>query len=65
MEINIEYTKLEKIELSGIKGKRLSQLVVNVFEEFQVVYKVFSEATYDFLEPEDQVRIRQHEKTSG
>ena len=47
--------KLEKIELGGIKGKVLSQQVVDIFEQFQAQYKVFTEATYDCLNPNDPV----------
>ena len=55
MECALEFSKLEKIELGGIKGKVLSQQVVNIFEEFQAQYKVFTEATYDCLDPNDPV----------
>lgn len=50
-----EFMKLEKIELGGIKGKRLSALVVQIFEEFNELYKVFTEKSYDSLDPQDNV----------
>ena len=55
METVLEFMKLEKIELGGIKGKMLSQQVVDIFEAFQAEYKVFTEATYDCLNPSDPV----------
>lgn len=55
METALEFMKLEKIEFGGIKGKVLSQQVVDIFEEFQAEYKVFTEAPYDCLDPTDSV----------
>ncbi|XP_062448100.1 dynein axonemal heavy chain 9 [Rhea pennata] len=46
----LDLMKLEKIEFSGIKGKALSQQVLNIYEEFQEAYKVFAERTYDCLD---------------
>ncbi|XP_033732158.1 dynein beta chain, ciliary-like [Pecten maximus] len=51
METALEFMKLEKIELGGIKGKMLSQQVVQLFEEFNAQYKVFTEKSYDCLDP--------------
>ncbi|NXD86338.1 DYH9 protein, partial [Halcyon senegalensis] len=36
----LDLMKLEKIEFSGIKGKALGQQVLDMYEEFQEVYKV-------------------------
>ena len=47
--------KLEKIEFGGIKGKMLSSQVVQIFEEFNELYKVFTERSYDSLDPLDEV----------
>lgn len=55
METVIEFIKLEKIEVGGIRGTVLSQQVVDIFEEFQSQYKVFIDATYDCLDPNDPV----------
>ncbi|XP_044310020.1 dynein axonemal heavy chain 9 [Varanus komodoensis] len=46
----LDIEKLEKLEFSGIKGKFLSQQVLSMHEEFQEVYKVFSDRTYDCLD---------------
>ena len=55
MDTALEFMKLEKIELGGVQGKSLSAQVISVFEEFQEQYKVFSEGTYDCLDPAQQV----------
>ena len=47
--------KLEKIEFGGVKGRILSQLVLNIFDKFQDRYKVFGERTYNPLDPMDPV----------
>ncbi|XP_043925657.1 dynein axonemal heavy chain 9 [Protopterus annectens] len=47
---SLDMLKLEKIEFSGIRGKGLSQQVFEMYEEFQEVYKVLSERTYDCLD---------------
>ncbi|KAM6469113.1 dynein axonemal heavy chain 9 [Liasis olivaceus] len=46
----LDIEKLEKLEFSGIKGKSLSQQVLSMHEEFQEMYKVFSDRTYDCLD---------------
>ena len=51
----MEFLKLEKIEFGGIKGKVLSTLTVQIFEEFNELYKVFTEFTGDALDPLDTV----------
>lgn len=51
----LDIEKLEKLEFSGIKGKALSHQVLNMYEEFQEVYKVFSDRTYDCLDVTNMV----------
>ncbi|XP_069510616.1 dynein axonemal heavy chain 9 [Ambystoma mexicanum] len=46
----LDMLKLEKIEFGGIRGKTLSQKVLNMYEEFQELFKIFSERTYDCLD---------------
>ncbi|KAM6343872.1 dynein axonemal heavy chain 9 isoform 1-T1 [Alca torda] len=46
----LDLMKLEKIEFSGVKGKALGQQVLDMYEEFQEAYKVFTERTYDCLD---------------
>ncbi|XP_039595259.1 dynein heavy chain 9, axonemal [Polypterus senegalus] len=47
----VDLLKLEKIEFGGIYGRNLSQLVLAMYEEFQETFKVFTERTYDCLDP--------------
>ncbi|XP_030631579.1 dynein axonemal heavy chain 9 isoform X2 [Chanos chanos] len=42
--------KLEKMEFGGIRGKRLSQQVFGLYEEFLERFKVFTERPYDCLD---------------
>ena len=51
----IEFFKLEKIEFGGIKGKMLSGEIVTQYEEFQELYRVFTEKSYDCLDPTEEV----------
>uniref|UniRef100_A0A8C3EY43 Dynein axonemal heavy chain 9 n=1 Tax=Corvus moneduloides TaxID=1196302 RepID=A0A8C3EY43_CORMO len=46
----LDLTQLEKMEFGGMKGKALGQQVLDVYEEFQEGYQVFSERTYDCLD---------------
>ncbi|XP_077110730.1 dynein axonemal heavy chain 9 isoform X2 [Ranitomeya variabilis] len=46
----VDMMKLEKVEFGGTKGKVLSRTVADMYEEFQDVYKVFSDKTYDCLD---------------
>ncbi|XP_073435796.1 dynein axonemal heavy chain 9 isoform X2 [Dendrobates tinctorius] len=46
----VDMMKLEKVEFGGTKGKVLSQTVADMYQEFQDVYKVFSDKTYDCLD---------------
>ena len=56
-EIHAEFTKLEKIEFTGIKGKMLSSQTMQIFDDFNELYKKFTFITYDPLNPEDVVSI--------
>lgn len=49
----LEYQKLEKIEFGGISGGSLSQRVLQLFEEFNEQYKIFTERNYDPLDYND------------
>jgi len=44
--------KLEKVEFGGIKGASLSHQVVNIFEEFNKLWAMFSDIKYDPLDLE-------------
>ncbi|ELK38011.1 Dynein heavy chain 17, axonemal [Myotis davidii] len=49
----IEFLKLEKIELGGVRGSILGSLVVQIHEEVFELVKVFIDCKYDPLDPED------------
>uniref|UniRef100_A0A803TFH7 Dynein axonemal heavy chain 17 n=1 Tax=Anolis carolinensis TaxID=28377 RepID=A0A803TFH7_ANOCA len=53
----IEFLKLEKIELGGVRGNILGSLVVQIYEEILEYVKVFAECKYDPLDPADVVSI--------
>lgn len=52
---SIEFLKLEKIELGGVRGNILGKLVVQIYEEVLELVKVFAECKYDPLDPADEV----------
>ncbi|XP_058532038.1 dynein axonemal heavy chain 9 isoform X2 [Ochotona princeps] len=49
----LDFHKLGKLEFSGIRGNALSQLVHQMYEEFQEMYRVLSESCYDCLDPQN------------
>lgn len=49
----LEFSKLEKVEIGGIKGRMLSARVTAVYAEFQQCFSVFSGKSYDVLDPDD------------
>jgi dynein heavy chain len=53
----MEFMKLEKIEFGGIKGKILSSQTLQIFTEFNDLYKIFQEKSYDCLDPQDTVSM--------
>lgn len=50
----LEFTKLEKVEIGGLKGRKLSARVTAVYAEFQACYSQFSTKSYDVLDPDDR-----------
>ena len=55
----MEFSKLEKVEIGGMKGKVLSHDVVQIFTEFSEYFSVFANRNYDTLDPHDKVRMSQ------
>ena len=49
----VQFLKLEKVEIGGLRGKALTNNIDTVFDEFKKLYSVFSIKTYDSLNPED------------
>uniref|UniRef100_A0A8C0T4D9 Dynein axonemal heavy chain 9 n=1 Tax=Canis lupus familiaris TaxID=9615 RepID=A0A8C0T4D9_CANLF len=48
----LDFHKLGKLEFSGIRGNALSQQVQQMHGEFQELYRVFEESSYDCLDPQ-------------
>ncbi|KAK9886614.1 hypothetical protein WA026_017536 [Henosepilachna vigintioctopunctata] len=53
LSTNMEFTKLEKVEFGGVKGRLLSVKCESAFEDFNRIYLVFSNVQYDVLDIED------------
>ncbi|XP_006869595.1 PREDICTED: dynein heavy chain 17, axonemal [Chrysochloris asiatica] len=49
----IEFLKLEKIELGGVRGNILGNLMIQVYDEVSELVKVFADCKYDPLDPGD------------
>uniref|UniRef100_A0A8C8WRI9 Dynein axonemal heavy chain 17 n=1 Tax=Panthera leo TaxID=9689 RepID=A0A8C8WRI9_PANLE len=49
----IEFLKLEKIELRGVRGNILGSMVTQIYDEVFELVKVFAECKYDPLDPGD------------
>lgn len=57
----LEFTRLERVEIGGMKGRVLSNRVTSVSQEFQQHFSVFSTKSYDFLDPDDPSFINDFE----
>uniref|UniRef100_F7E137 Dynein axonemal heavy chain 17 n=1 Tax=Equus caballus TaxID=9796 RepID=F7E137_HORSE len=53
VEFAIEFLKLEKIELGGVRGNILGSLVTHIYDEVFELVKVFADCKYDPLDPGD------------
>ena len=53
--ISIDFLRLEKVEIGGVKGKALSARVLKIFEEFKEEFEKFSSKKYDPLDPKCDV----------
>ena len=58
----VQFLKLEKVEIGGIRGKALTSNINKVYEEFRDLYSVFSMRTYDALDPMDKGFIKDYQK---
>lgn len=50
----IEFLKLEKVEIGGLKGRILSARISAVSLEFNQCFSSFASKTYDVLDPDDE-----------
>uniref|UniRef100_T1IU37 Dynein beta chain, ciliary n=1 Tax=Strigamia maritima TaxID=126957 RepID=T1IU37_STRMM len=53
-EVAIEFVKLERVELGGIKGRVLSAMVADIYTEFMEIYNVFANKSYDSLDLDEK-----------
>ena len=51
----MEFLKLEKIELGGVRGNILGSQVTQIYDEVFELVKVFADCKYDPLDPGDSV----------
>lgn len=51
----IEFLKLEKIEIGGVRGNIFGNLVTQIYDEVFELVKVFADCKYDPLDPGDSV----------
>lgn len=49
----IEFLKLEKVEIGGLKGRQLSSRITAIYVEFNQYFAAFASKTYDVLDPDD------------
>ncbi|GFO38901.1 dynein heavy chain 9, axonemal [Plakobranchus ocellatus] len=53
MDTYVNFMKLEKVELGGIKGNMLGEQVIDIFQEFDEAFKLFTDSKYNPLDPSD------------
>lgn len=57
----LEFNKLEKVEIGGLKGRLLSQKCEEILEEFNKAYNVFVNITYEVFDLDDDHIVRDYE----
>ena len=57
-----QFLKLEKVEIGGIRGKALTTSINKVHEEFNDLYGIFAQRSYDSLDPQDKGFLKDYEK---
>ncbi|KAK6632535.1 hypothetical protein RUM43_013303 [Polyplax serrata] len=58
----IDFQKLDRIELAGIKGRNLGFKVGEIMNEFQTTWLIFNTAVYDPLDPDVPNFLQDYEK---
>lgn len=58
----IDFQKLDRIELAGIKGRNLGFKVTTLIEEFQKAWNLFVSVAYDPLDPDIPDFLADYEK---
>ncbi|VDN09547.1 unnamed protein product [Dibothriocephalus latus] len=64
LENAMEFEKLDRVVIGGILGETLSTEVQEIFEEFGVVFKVFSQRNYDCLDPDSEEFLNDYHSIS-
>ncbi|XP_016077900.1 PREDICTED: dynein heavy chain 9, axonemal [Miniopterus natalensis] len=54
LKTTVDFGTLEKLEFSGIRGNALSHQAQQMDHEFQELYRVFAESSYDCLDPQSK-----------
>lgn len=54
----MDFLRLEKVEIGGVKGKALSTRAMKIFEEFKDEFEKFSNKKYDPLDPKSEVSLK-------
>lgn len=49
----VEFLKLEKVEIGGLKGRQLSARITAIYMEFNQYFSAFASKNYDVLDPDD------------
>lgn len=49
----IEFLKLEKVEIGGLRGRQLSTRITAVYVDFNQYFTAFASKSYDVLDPDD------------
>ncbi|VDM24679.1 unnamed protein product, partial [Hydatigera taeniaeformis] len=59
---NVDYNRLEKVEVLGIVGANLSKSLADMYEEYQSAYKNFTDLNMDCLSTDDDVFLNEIQK---
>ncbi|XP_030760043.1 dynein beta chain, ciliary-like isoform X2 [Sitophilus oryzae] len=58
----LDFSKLEKVEIGGIKGRNLSTKCLEVFDEFNRAYTLFQNIQYDVLNTKEDYFLKDCQK---
>jgi dynein heavy chain, axonemal len=58
-----EFFKVEKIELGGLKGRNLSRVIQEIYNEFKTIYIGWSQIQFDPLDPSPKLNHFNKERT--
>lgn len=62
LQTHIEFSKLEKVEIGGIKGRLLSTKCADIFEDFHKYYSLFQNIQYDVLDTKSDLLAQDFDK---